>query len=163
MRRGAKATCQGSETKLALDLFQGNSPASNTLTPTRELYASGRGLPARQTGQELPRGVIVCRNDKEGTVYARIASFEGGSTEKMRELNEERMSAGTMEMPPGMQRAILLSDEGGTRRMFISFFESREAIAAAEEGFDKMGDDVPEDIRGRRTSVEVYEVVFEGP
>ena len=27
---------------------------------------------------------------------------------------------------------------------------------------DKMGDEIPEDVRGRRTSVEVYEVVFEG-
>ena len=94
-------------------------------------------------------------------MYARVASFEGGSSERMRQMNEERMSAGTMDMPAGMKRAMVMSNEAGDRRMFISFFESREALDAAEEQFDRMGDDIPEDVRGRRTSVEVYEVLFE--
>ncbi len=94
-------------------------------------------------------------------MYARVASFEGGSSEQMRKLNEERMEAGTMDMPAGMSRVILMSNTAGDRRLFIAFFESREALAAAEERFERMGDDVPEQIRGRRTAVDVYEVMFE--
>jgi hypothetical protein len=93
-------------------------------------------------------------------VYARVASFEGGDTEQLRQMMEERMAAGTMDMPEGVQRTMAL--EGDGRRLFITFFDSREAIDAAAQQFDRMGDDVPEDARGRRTSVEVYEVVYEG-
>ena len=95
-------------------------------------------------------------------MYARIATFEGGDTERLRQMNEERMSSGTMDAPQGMKRVLLLADDKGSRRLFVSFFDSREEIEAAEQRFESMGDEIPEDIRGRRTSVDVYEVVFEG-
>ena len=79
----------------------------------------------------------------------------------MRQINEEAMSSGTMALPDGLKRALVMSNEAGDRRMFISFFDSREALQAAEEQFDRMGDHIPEVDRGRRTSVEVYEVLFE--
>jgi len=94
-------------------------------------------------------------------VYARVASFEGGDTERLGQLNEERMSAGTMGLPDGLKRAMLLGDETGKRRLFITFFDSRADIEAAEARFESMGDEIPEDVRGRRTSVDVYEVLFE--
>jgi hypothetical protein len=94
-------------------------------------------------------------------MYARVASFEGGNTERLRELNEEAMSSGTMDMPEGLSRAMVLSNDAGDRRLFITFFDSRQALDAAEARFDSMGDEIPEDVRGRRTSVEAYEVVFE--
>ena len=72
------------------------------------------------------------------------------------------MSAGTMPTPDGMKSAMVLSDKQAGRRLFISFFDSAEAIKAAEQQFEKMGDDIPEDVRGNRTSVDVYEVVFQG-
>ena len=53
--------------------------------------------------------------------------------------------------------------DAGRKRLFISFFDSREAVAAAEARFESMGDEIPEDIRGQRTSVHSYEVVvFDG-
>jgi hypothetical protein len=58
-----------------------------------------------------------------------------------------------------MKRAMVLA---GDRRLFISFFESREDLDAAESRFEQMGDEIPEDIRGRRVAVDVYEVVFDG-
>jgi hypothetical protein len=94
-------------------------------------------------------------------VYARVASFEGGNTELLKQMNEEGMSSGTMDMPEGLSRAMLLSNQPGDRRLFITFFDSREALDAAEARFESMGDEVPEDVRGKRTSVDVYEVVFE--
>jgi len=57
---------------------------------------------------------------------------------------------------------VLEPPAGEKQRLFITFFESREAAAAAEARFEAMGDEVSEDIRGRRTSVEVYDVLFEG-
>jgi hypothetical protein len=92
-------------------------------------------------------------------MYARVATFEGGDTQKLREMNEERMSSGQMPTLAGMKRVILLADDSGSRRQFIAFFDSKEQIEAASEQFEQMGDEIPEDVRGRRTSVDVYEVV----
>ena len=92
-------------------------------------------------------------------MYARIASFEGGDTERLQQLTDERMSSGTMGTPDGMKRALVLQDTGSSKRLFIAFFDSREQIEAAEERFESMGDEIPEDVRGRRTAVDVYEVV----
>ncbi len=95
-------------------------------------------------------------------MYARIASFEGGDTERLNQLNQERMNSGEMTPPAGMKRVLLLADPDTNRRLFIAIFDTRENLVAAEEGFDKMGDEIPEDVRGRRTSVDVYEVAWEG-
>ena len=95
-------------------------------------------------------------------MWARVASFEGGDTERMRQRNEEAMASGTMNAPAGIKKVLVLATEDGSKRMFVSFFDDRGAIDAAEEQFDRMGDDIPEEIRGRRTAVDVYEVVFEG-
>jgi len=90
-------------------------------------------------------------------MYARIASFEGGDMERMREMNE---SSGEMDMPAGMKGGMVLGDKGTGRSMFVAYFDSAEQIDAAKEKFEQMGDEIPEDVRGRRTSVDVYEVVW---
>ncbi len=91
-------------------------------------------------------------------MYARIASFEGVDMERMREATE---GSGEMDMPEGMKRGMVFADKDSGRSLFISFFDSPDAIEAAKEKFDKMGDEIPEDVRGRRTSVDVYEVVWD--
>ena len=93
-------------------------------------------------------------------MFARVASFEGGDVERLREMNEERMNAGTMELPEGLKSAMVLQDSAKGRRLFITFFDTQEAIDAAEQRFEAMGDEIPEDVRGRRTSVDTYEVVW---
>jgi hypothetical protein len=94
-------------------------------------------------------------------MFARVASFEGGDGKRILEMNEEAMQSGTMNAPQEIKRVLLFDDDQRNRRLFITFFDSREAIQAAEERFESMGDEIPEDIRGRRTSVDVYEVVFD--
>jgi hypothetical protein len=94
-------------------------------------------------------------------MFARVASFEGGDTERLRQLNEERRASGRSG-PEGMRRALVLNDPQSGKRLFISFFDSREAVDAASAQFEALGDEIPEDVRGRRTAVEVYEVVYEG-
>ena len=90
-------------------------------------------------------------------MYARVATFEGGDTQHIREMSENADSRPAL--PEGARRGMMLDDAQGGRRLFITFFDSREALDAAESRFESMGDEVPEDVRGRRLSVEVYDVV----
>jgi hypothetical protein len=89
-------------------------------------------------------------------MIARVATFEGGDNEQIRRMGEENPPT----PPEGVSRIMVLAGE--KQRLFITFFDSREAAAAAEARFEAMGDEIPEDIRGRRTSVEVYDVLYEG-
>ena len=93
-------------------------------------------------------------------MFARIASFQGGDVDRLRELNDQRMSEGTAGLPEGLKSAMVLQDAANDRRLFVTFFDSREAVDAAEQRFEEMGDEVPEEIRGRRTAVDVFEVVW---
>jgi hypothetical protein len=92
-------------------------------------------------------------------MFARVASFEGGDTNRIREMNEERRSSGSPGLPEGVRRVLLLEDAQGGRQLFITFFDSREALDGAQARFEAMGDEIPEEVRGRRTAVDVYEVV----
>jgi hypothetical protein len=54
---------------------------------------------------------------------------------------------------------VLMKDE--SRWTVISFFDSEEAAAAAETRFEQMGDEIPESVRGKRVSLESFEVAFD--
>jgi hypothetical protein len=93
-------------------------------------------------------------------MWVRVATFEGGDTEKLDRLMDERMSSGEMQTAQGMTSALVLDDREAKKRKFLAFFDSRDAVEAAEAGFDQMGDTIPEDVRGKRTSVHYYDVVI---
>jgi len=93
-------------------------------------------------------------------MWVRVATFEGGDTEKLDELMGERMSSGEMPPPEGMSSVLILDDKDARKRKFLAFFDSRGALEAAEAGFDRQGDTIPEEIRGKRTSVHYYDVVI---
>lgn len=96
-------------------------------------------------------------------MWVRVATFEGGDTEKLDKLMDERMESGEMPPPEGMSSVLILDDKEAKKRKFLSFFESRDALEAAEAGFDQQGDTIPEEIRGKRTSVHYYEVgIYDG-
>jgi hypothetical protein len=97
-------------------------------------------------------------NPKEVCVFARVATFEGGDVAELRRLNEQRMADGTAGIPDGVSRALVLE---GDRRLFVTFFDSRAQMEAAEQRFEAMGNEIPEDVRGRRVAVDTYEVVFD--
>ena len=93
-------------------------------------------------------------------MFARVTRHEGGDTDKLRAMNEERMaSEAGLGLPDGCRRALVLAGDG--HRLFVTFFDDRAAIAAAEAQFEAMGEQYPEEIRGRRASVDVYEVVVD--
>jgi hypothetical protein len=94
-------------------------------------------------------------------MFARVASFEGGDTNRLREVNQERRDSGSTGMPEGVRRIMVLDDQQGGKRLFVTFFDSRDALDAAQSKFDAMGDEIPEEVRGRRTGIDVYEVVFD--
>jgi hypothetical protein len=96
-------------------------------------------------------------------MWVRVATFEGGDTEKLDKLMDERMSSGEMSPPDGMSSVLILDDKDSHKRKFLAFFESRDALEAAEAAFDRQGDSIPEDIRGKRTSVHYYEaLIYDG-
>ena len=93
-------------------------------------------------------------------MVARVTRHDGGDTEKLRAMTEERMaSGGGLGLPDGCRRALVLVGEG--HRLFVTFFDDAAAVAAAEPQFEAMGEQFPEDVRGRRASVDTYEVAFD--
>jgi hypothetical protein len=96
-------------------------------------------------------------------MWVRVATFEGGDTEKLDKLMQDRMSSGEMTPPDGMSSVLILDDKDAKKRKFLAFFETHDSLEAAEDGFDKQGDSIPEELRGKRTSVHYYEVpVYDG-
>jgi hypothetical protein len=92
-------------------------------------------------------------------MWVRVATFQGGDTEQLDKLMDERMSSGEMTPPEGMSSVLILDDKDAKKRKFLAFFDSRDTLEAAEAGFDQQGDAIPEEIRGKRTSVHYYDVV----
>jgi hypothetical protein len=98
---------------------------------------------------------MLIQHRSEVGMFVRIATFEGGDVDRIAQLVDERRQSGEIALPAGVRRIMVLN---GERRLFLAFFETRDELEAAEQEFDAMGDDIPEDIRGRRVSVDVYEV-----
>jgi hypothetical protein len=93
-------------------------------------------------------------------MWVRVATFEGVDPGKADEIVKERMASGEMTTPAGMNSVLVVDDKEAMRRKFLAFFDSKDAITAAEPGFEQLGESIPEEIRGRRTTVHYYEVVI---
>ena len=93
-------------------------------------------------------------------MWVRVATFEGVDSEKANEIVKQQMASGEMTPPEGMDSVLVLDDKDAKRRKFFAFFDSKDAIVAAEPGFEQQGDTIPEEVRGKRTSVHYYEVVI---
>ena len=94
-------------------------------------------------------------------MIARMATFEGGDAEEMRRRNNEMLvERGASALPAGIRRVIVLM-QNESRWVVISFFDDEETAAAAEERFEQLGDEIPESVRGRRVSLESFEVAFD--
>jgi len=95
-------------------------------------------------------------------MYARVAAFENRDMSLADELIgtvRERARSGQDVLDA--RRVLMLIDRDAGTALGITFFESEDAIRQAEAGFDRMSDELPEEMRGRRTSLDVYEVAIE--
>jgi hypothetical protein len=93
-------------------------------------------------------------------VIARVATFEGGNVDEMRRINNEMLVERSAALPSGILRVIVLTKDD-THWSVVSFFEDEESARMAEARFEEMGDEIPERVRGRRVSLETYEVAFD--
>jgi heme-degrading monooxygenase HmoA len=95
-------------------------------------------------------------------MYARIASFEGRDTSLTDELISRVRQEGPSSVPDAKGFLGLFDRERGTA-LGITFFDSEEAIRNSEKAFEDMAKNFPAEMRGRRKSVDVYEVkIFDG-
>jgi hypothetical protein len=91
-------------------------------------------------------------------VFARVATFEGGDVERLRNVNNEMLVHEPGRMPGGVKRVMVLE---GDQRLVITFFESREALEASEQKFEQLGDEIDESVRGKRVGLAAYELLFD--
>ena len=95
-------------------------------------------------------------------MYARVASFEGRDSSLTDELIQRVRDQGPSSVPDAKGFLGLFDRERGTS-LGITFFESEEAIRDSEQAFEDMAQNFPAEMRGRRTSVDVHEVmIFDG-
>ncbi len=95
-------------------------------------------------------------------MYARVASFENRDPSLVDQLISgirEGSERARQELPDA-RGALMLVDREENTSLGIVFFDSKEAIEKASPVFEKMGDEYPEELRGRRRSVDVFEVVI---
>jgi len=95
-------------------------------------------------------------------MYARIAAFENPDMSRVPELLatvRERISAG--QDISSARRVFTLVDRDAGELLGITFFDSEEAIRQAEPAFERLGEEIPEELRGKRASVEIYEVAID--
>lgn len=95
-------------------------------------------------------------------MYARVATFENSDASRIDELIAsitERAEAG--QDLPDAKRVLMLTDRATGGMIGITFFESEDAIRQAEPVFERMAAEIPEEMRGKRTSVAIYEAAIE--
>lgn len=94
-------------------------------------------------------------------MHARVATFENRDVS----LSDELVGLVRSRSPEISRslRHLLFLDSRSRSAVGITFFESEDDLKGAERDFDRMGNEIPEVMRGRRTSVRSYEVVFDEP
>ncbi len=91
-------------------------------------------------------------------MWARVVTFQGGDMEKMKAEVERRLRE-KGGFPESMQGLVVLADRDENRRTFVALFETRDAMDEAEPAMNRMRDEIPEEVRGQRTSLEHLEVL----
>ena len=92
-------------------------------------------------------------------MFARVTTFEGGTTDGIRAaVTQLRSDIETSQGPPPGVKSnglTLLVDPDGGRVMMIGLFASEEDLRASESTLEAMS---PPEGAGKRTSVDVYQV-----
>jgi hypothetical protein len=91
-----------------------------------------------------------------GSVYARIATFEGDPTNLDDAISHVRAEVESGQAPPGLEGAkmLMLVNRASGKSLGITLFDSEEAMQRGDEALNAMNPGAPE----RRRTVEFYEV-----
>ena len=97
-------------------------------------------------------------------MIARVATFEDVDVDMADEVVAWiQENAPGVDQVPGMRAGITLLDRDARRVRAITFFESRDALDAVAQMFEELPQRMPDHIRaavaGKRTSVEILDVV----
>jgi hypothetical protein len=94
-------------------------------------------------------------------MYARVAAFEGRDMSLADELTakvrDDVQREGSI---PGANGFLMLVDRERGTALGITMFATEQELRDAEPAFEEMASNIPEEMRGRRVSVEVYEVLM---
>ena len=92
-------------------------------------------------------------------MYARVAAFENRDVS----LAEELVDLARERLPGigGSRRHTLLLDSQARSALGIALFDTDDELKAAEREFERLEGEIPEVVRGRRTSVRSYQVIFD--
>jgi hypothetical protein len=98
-------------------------------------------------------------------MHARVAAFENPRFDDSSLVDD--LSKRARESAPQWQDAmpsalghLMLLDRDNKRSLGITFFPGESEIREAAPVFERMGDEIPEEQRGKRKSVDSYEVVI---
>ena len=94
-------------------------------------------------------------------MYARVARFEGGEPDAIRQIAQEIASRAESGPPEGVPAKgfLLLIDPDNSRSLGISLFETEDDLRKGDEALNAMTPERPD--AGRRASVEAYEVAVD--
>jgi hypothetical protein len=104
---------------------------------------------------------MIDASRKEDPMYARVAAFEGRDMSLADSLVAKvRDSASREDSIPGAHGFLMLIDREQGTALGITLFGTEKEIRAAEPAFEEMASTIPEEMRGRRVSVDTYEVLM---
>jgi hypothetical protein len=92
-------------------------------------------------------------------MHARVATFEGGEPDQIRQMVDEikeRSASGPPEGVPAVGLLVLHQADGG-KVLNVSLFETEDDLRQGDATLNSMDPPIPGAL-GRRTSVEMYEV-----
>jgi hypothetical protein len=94
-------------------------------------------------------------------MYARVAAFEDRdmslADELISKVRDDVRRDGTI---PGAHGFLMLVDREQGTALGITMFATEEELRDAEPAFEELASKIPKEMRGRRASVEVYEVLM---
>jgi hypothetical protein len=93
-------------------------------------------------------------------MYARVAAFEGRDMSRADELITKVRERARQDAIPGAHGFLMLVDREQGKALGITLFATEQELRDAEPAFEEMAKTIPEEMRGRRISVEVYEVLM---
>jgi heme-degrading monooxygenase HmoA len=98
---------------------------------------------------------------KGDPMYARVAAFEGRDTTRADELiGKVREKARREDTIPGAHGFLMLIDREQGTALGITLFATEGELHDAEPAFEEMATTIPAEMRGRRISVDTYEVLM---